>query len=296
MRLLIAVLLLATALCQGQDATGSFPDVPFQRLSDRTLGALGTAALSIRAADWKHAETKNFVYHFFQSHIAAPVSVEAEFYYSVMAREMGRDTTEWQRKSHIFIFEKADEWAAFQQKGALDPWTGGLHAAGELFIRRDPAQRWQGDTLGHEIAHLVIYRFFGNGVPLWLNEGYADYTASRSYSAFHRARGYRSRPRSTSLPPRQFIPLAELTERTAYPDDPVQVEVFYTESERLVRFLSAADKAGFYVFFDALSKGNRMEAALAKGFGTRFGNLAALEAPFRSYASKDYEASAATPP
>jgi hypothetical protein len=68
----------------------------------------------------------------------------------------------------------------------------------------------------------------------------------------------------------------------------VQVEVFYNQSERLVRFLSAADKRGFQTFFDALSKGNRFETALAKGYPTRFPTTAALEKEFREYATKEH--------
>ncbi len=272
---------------------GALPELSLAQLSDRTLGALGQAALGIRAKDWKHAETKNFVYHFFSGFIAGPVSVEAEFYYGVVAKELEKDTAQWERKSHIFIFEKPEDWAAFQQRGALDPWTGGLHCQGELFIVRNPETKWKGSTLGHEIAHLVVHRFFGNGVPLWLNEGYAEYASSRNYAAFYRARGYSAKPRSRPLPPGQFIALSQLTSLTTYPQDVLQVTAFYTESEKLARFLSGVDKRGFGVFLDALSKGNRFDSALGKGFGSRFPSLDALETEFKAYASKDSDATAA---
>ena len=270
-----------------------YGELTFFQLSDRALGTLGQAALAIRPTEWKHAETKNFVYHFFHSYVAGPVSVEAEFYYNVVAKELEKDTAQWERKSHIFIFEKAEDWEVFKQKGSLDPWTGGLHCNGELFIVRNPENKWQGSTLGHEVTHLVVHRFFGSGVPRWLDEGYAEYASSRNHAAFYRARGYGSRPRSFSLPPGQFIPLAQLTAMVAYPAETSQVTLFYVEAERLTRFLSAADKRGFGVFFDALSKGNRFESALAKGFGSRFSSLDALETEFKAYASKDHDA--ATP-
>ena len=68
------------------------------------------------------------------------------------------------------------------------------------------------------------------------------------------------------------------------------METFYNESERLVRFLSAANKAGFLSFLDALSKGSRTDSALAKAFGSRFPGLEALDREFKSYAIKDYGA------
>lgn len=268
-------------------APAGLQEVAFSQLTDRALAPLGQAALGIRARDWKHAETANFVYHYFQSFVAAPVSVEAEFYYRLIAQELGKETARWERKSHIFIFETAADWTEFQQRGALDPWTGGIHARGELFIRRDPAFRFKGNTLGHEVAHLVVDRFFGANVPLWLNEGYAEYVSMRCYAAFQRARNYRARPISLAVEPGQFIPLRELTTAMAYPRDPQQVGAFYSESERLVRFLSAADKAGFGAMFEALAQGARFETALAKGFSRRFPSLDALEREFKGYATNE---------
>jgi len=269
---------------RAEDGTGALKETSLELLSDRALTPLGKAALSIRPSEWKHAESANFVYHYFHSFIAAPVSVEAEFYYRVIARELEKDTTQWERKCHIYVFEEAADWAEFQKRGSLDPWTGGIHAAGSLFIRRDPQVKWKGSTLGHEVAHLVVERFFGAGVPLWLNEGYAEYAAARCYAAFHRARGFGARPGSRVVPEGMYVPVGQLTALLSYPEDVAQVGVFYRESERLVRFLSAADKRGFGTLFEALAKGARFETALAKGFGGRFKNLEALDSEFKSYA------------
>lgn len=272
-------------------APGALREIPLAQLSDRNFARLGQAALEIRASEWKHAETANFVIHYFHSYAAAPVSVEAEFYYRLIAQDLGRETAKWERKSHVFIFESAADWVAFQQRGALDPWTGGIHSRGELFIRRDPAFKFKGNTLGHEIAHLVVDRFFGSNVPLWLNEGYAEYVSMRCYAAFQRARSYRSRPVARAVEASQFIPLAELTSAMSYPQDPLRVGAFYAESQQLVRFLSAADKAGFRSMFDALSKGARFETELARGFAGRFPNIETLEREFKVYAVDEIRAS-----
>src|SRR6202012_2812457 len=161
-----------------QEGEGTLKEVPMQSLTDRAITPLGQAALSIHPNDWKHAETTNFVYHFFHGFVAAPVSVEAEFYYPVISADLEKDTTQWERKCHIYIFETDADWKEFQKKGSLDPWTGGIHSQGSLFIQRNPDLKFKGNTLGHEVTHLVVERFFGSGVPLWLNEGYAEYSAS----------------------------------------------------------------------------------------------------------------------
>ncbi|MDB6173488.1 MAG: hypothetical protein JWL59_2799 [Chthoniobacteraceae bacterium] len=286
---LFGLLLLCFASARAAEpGLGALTEVAVGQLSDRSITLLGQAALGIRFSEWKHAESKNFVYHFFQSFIATPVSVEAEFYYGVISKELEKETAQWERKAHIFIFEKPADWAEFQKRAALDPWTGGIHAGGELFIQRNPELKFKGNTLGHEIAHLVVHRFFGAGVPLWLNEGYAEYAASRGYAAFNRARGYNARPRSQSVDPAHFIALADLSAAATYPRELEGVAAFYGESERLVRFLSAADKRGFNLFFEALAKGNRIESALGKGFAGRFSTLEELERQFKEYAVKDH--------
>jgi len=280
----ICALLCSAAPALAQESAGVLREIPLSQLSDRQFRALGQAALRIRANEWKHAETPNFIMHYFQSFVAAPVTVEAEFYYRVIAQELGKDTTRWERKSHIFIFESADDWARFVSNGGLDPWTGGAHAGGELFIRRDPQFRFKGNTLGHEVAHLVVDRFFGSNVPLWLNEGYAEYVSRRCYAAFQRARNFNARPTSRSLREGMFLPLGELTSAVTYPAEVEKVAAFYAESEKLARFLSGVDKAGFGTFFEALAKGARIESALSRGFGSRFPSLDALEREFKAYA------------
>ena len=275
------------AFAADPEPTSALREIALAQLSDRSLTPLGQAALSIRPNEWKHAESANFIYHYFHSFIAAPVSVEAEFYYRIVAKELEKDTTQWERKCHVFVFEADADWAEFQRKGALDPWTGGIHSGGSLFIQRNPEMKFKGSTLGHEVTHLVVERFYGAGVPLWLNEGYAEYAASRFYAAFNRARGYNARPRSRPVPAGLFQPVAQLTSMATYPKDVVEVGVFYSEAERLVRFLNAADKRGFGRFLEALAKGSRVETALTKGFGARFITLDALDREFKTYAIQE---------
>lgn len=286
MRFFLVLLLLAATCPAGQDAAiGAIPEVAFANLSDQLLTPLGRKALMIRPADWKHAETAHFVYHFFDRPMASAVSVEAEFHYRVIAAELGKDTTAWERKCHLFLFDNEADWKAFQTYGGLDPWTGGIHGEGTLFIRRNPGWQAENATLPHEIAHLVLYRFFGPGIPLWLNEGFAEYAATRCRAAFYRGRNFNSRPRAMPVMAESYIPLAELTAATAYPTDELKVIAFYHESQKLVRFLSAADRTAFPGFLDAMAKGARLETAVSRNFGNRFLNLDAIEREFKSYAT-----------
>jgi len=225
------------------------------------------------------------VYHFFDRPTASAVSVEAEFSYRVIATELGKDTSTWERKCHVFIFDNAGDWKMFQQYGGLDPWTGGIHGDGALFILRANGPRSENNTLPHEITHLVLFRFMGPGIPLWLNEGFAEYAASRCRASFSRARGMtNARPRASPVNPELYIPVPELVNATGYPAEVEQVAAFYDESQKLVRFLTAADRKGFLAFLEAMGKGAVFETAARTNFGNRFLNLDAVEHEFKSYA------------
>jgi hypothetical protein len=246
---------------------------------------LEIVALDQPGQKWSHAESTNFVFHFTDPVTAAAVSTEAEFLYRVIAKELERDTNQWDRKAHIFLFDNDDSWRAFQRAGEIDPRTGGIHSAGALFLKRRGAGVLNDETLAHEIAHLVVGRFFGGGIPLWLSEGFAENSAIRCRAAFYRARGFDSKPRYRAVSAEAYIPLAELTNLARYPEDVLKMHTFYDESEKLTRFLMSVDRKAFGTLMESMAKGNRFETALSKAYGTRFMNLDALEREFKPFAT-----------
>ena len=257
----------------------------FSRLSQRDPNPLGAKALAIHPEQWKHGETEHFIYHFVDSFVVTPISVEAEFHYRVVTKELKREPPAGDTKSHLYIFQKPADWQQFQSAGKLEPWTGGIQSQGSLFIVRDPAYRFASNALGHEIAHLIIHRYYPDGIPCWLNEGFAQYVSKGAQASYMRARNYDAKARSQPIAQEKFIPLATLTTMTYPPSN--QVETFYDESERLVRFLAATDKASFLSFLDAVGRHQPFDSALFQSFGTKFLTAAALEEKFREYASKD---------
>jgi peptidase MA superfamily protein len=264
----------------------ALPEVEFSRLSQRDPTPLGQKALAINPKQWKHGETEHFIYHFVDSFVVTPLSVEAEFHYRVVAKELQREQPAGDTKSHIYIFQRPADWQQFQSAGKLEPWTGGIQSQGSLFILRDPAYKFSGNVLGHEIAHLIIHRYYPDGIPCWLNEGFAQYVSKGARASYQRARNYTSKPHSQAIVEEKLIPLTELMAMTYPPSD--RVETFYDESERLVRFLALSDKASFLAFLDALGRHQPFESALVQSYGAKFLTTAALEEKFREYASKEF--------
>ncbi len=286
------LLLLFAMIARAEDdgslsVSGALPEIAFENLSQQDLNPLGAKALAMHPELWKHGETEHFIYHFTRSYVATAAAVEAEFHYRVVAKELEREQPPGDTKSHIYIFDNMTDWAEFRTVGHLEPWTGGIHSNGSLFYlaRSDPRSRYGGSTLGHEIAHLIMHRFYPEGVPCWLDEGFAQYSSKGARASFQRARGYIAKPHSEAIAPEELIPLSRLLTLFNPPNE--QVETFYNESESLVRFLVTTDKPSFLALLDALGKHQPFEKAFTRIYAGRFANLAVFEERFRAYAAQD---------
>src|ERR1700704_3451146 len=80
--------------------SSSLREVEFSQLSQRDPNPLGEKALAIHPEQWKHAESEHFIYHFVHSYVATPISVEAEFHYRVIAKELQREQAAGDIKSN----------------------------------------------------------------------------------------------------------------------------------------------------------------------------------------------------
>jgi hypothetical protein len=279
---------LSSISAQTEEPAGlnALPQVELAQLSQVDRSPLGVKALSIHPTDWRHGETAHFIYHFQRSFVATATSVEAEFYFRVVGKALGKTEVPWPEKAHIYIFEAPADWESFQSVGGLEPWTGGIQSGGSLFIVRNPAYKFADNTLGHEISHLVLRRLYGNGIPLWLNEGFAEYASKGAQASFRRARGYNAKPLSGKVERDKLNPLDDKTAARGYPSDD-KVDAFYTESERLVRFLVASDKEKFLELLQLCAAGQPFDTALFHASGALFPSVAELEEKFVAYAAAD---------
>src|SRR5437764_7160870 len=266
-----------------QTGLNSLPEVEFSQLSQREPNPLGERALSINPTQWKHGETEHYIYHFAHSYVATPISVEAEFHYRVVAKELERDQPLTDIKSNVYIFERPEDWRQFQGLGELEKWTGGIHSQGSLFILRNPEQKFSDNLLGHESVHLVLHRFYPDKIPCWLNEGIAQYILKSAHASYQLARGYMSKPHSEAVAADDLIALTTLARLTRPPSD--RVETFYDESERLVRFLVATDKTSFVALLDALGRHQPVETALPRIYPAKFSTIATLDVILGEYAA-----------
>src|SRR3954469_4227556 len=109
--LLLAAFLASAAFAQSPaPGLNALPEVEFSRLSQHDPNPLGTKALTIHPEQWKHGETEHFIYHFVDSFVVTPISVEAEFHYRVVRNELQREQPAGDTKSHIYVFQKPADW------------------------------------------------------------------------------------------------------------------------------------------------------------------------------------------
>ena len=288
LRFVLFALLASSALAQLDPLQGlnALQDVPLSELSQPDTNPLGAVALALHPEDWKHAEGDHFIYHYVRSFVATRAAVEAEFNFRVITAKLEQDPTTTEHKSHIYLFDRPEDWQEFQKAGKLEKWTGGIASGGSLFLLRDPAYKSSGHTIGHEIAHLLIHRFYGDHVPCWLNEGFAEFVSRDARASYQRARGYLAKPHSYSFAADQLIPLDQLVALPSPPND--RVDTFYDECERLVRFLAHTDQARFLLFLRAMSNGTQFDRTLLATYAGTFASMDDFKAKFLDYAAKDY--------
>lgn len=244
--------------------------------------------LAITLHQWKHAETEHFVVHYLDEAEARPTMQYIEGAYTMSTALLNLDPRRAPGRSHVFIFNDRT-WSGFLGKIGIEHRSpgGGAQAvlAGfayktELFFgaSTDKERREQSaKTLCHEVTHAIISRFYpGRKLPLWMNEGFADYVAARTLAT---KRGqaitaYLSHDGDANMDVGKVFDRIKYGERSA----PDRIVAFYGNSERCVRALTEKlPLEAFPKFFNALAAGNEPSAAFASAYGKQCDGVEAFK-------------------
>ena len=255
---------------------------------NRVASRAGQEALRMHAVEWKHVQSAHFVLHSSDKGIATGTAQEAEFYFKSVRDDLKFAEPAAGRRSHIFLFEKEEDWKTFTKRAQLDPWTGGFFDGLDLFYRRKTGVgiRHSTSTLPHEIAHRVLYEKFPLGsIPLALNEGFAEFESRKLAFLYLRKRGYNVLVSSRQVSQDDFLPAYRLLGLTQYPSEEAKVSAFYDLSERFVNLL--VQKHGFprfLEFLQAMAGGQTFAAALMKVYSNEYHAVDQFERVFEEYA------------
>lgn len=238
----------------------------------------------IKRYPWKHAETTHFIVHYLDSSEAALTMQYIEGAYFMITNLLNLAPERGSTKSHVFLFRDREEWNAYLSSTGKPPQVAGFAYKTELLLGSAPnkaALEASMKTLCHEVTHAVIARFYpGRAIPLWLNEGLAEYNAARTVSV------KRGQPAGKFLShdAEATIDLSKLFDRIKYGNisgpvaygQPDPVRVFYADAEKCVRVICEKLPAdGFPKLFNALAAGNAAGPSLVHAYGS---DVAAVQA------------------
>ena len=259
----------APALPGARGADVPFVEKPWEQITDKQLFEHGKIALGENPSKWHHAETEHFVVHFHKRIDAQKVVRQAEFYYEQVKKDLQVEKDRFDRKSHVFLFEKDSEWHQFVADAKLMEWSAGVSSRSELyFLSRQGAGDFAAGTLAHEMTHCIFYRFVPRRIPMWLNEGFAEFESGNAYAKF---KGIGGGNRGSGRGGAAGYPLQKLLAATEYPTEQAAIHEFYRTSERLVRFLvTKLDRNRFVPLVMKLADGVSLEKAVLEIYPDKF--------------------------
>jgi hypothetical protein len=263
--------------------------VPFAELSEHYVSRRGDAALSIEAVKWEHSESDHFIFHTETGFLVTQLVSAAEWSYVGIKKDLGITQDSFERKCHLYVFLNEQAWRKFVGDGKMDAWTGGWSTGRELFFWSRPNFKFQGRTLPHELTHLVLHRFVGGDIPVWLNEGLAEFEGIRIYRAYLKARHYALTNVPDHLSRDKYIPLKDLTSAIDYPKSKDEVVAFYIESQRLVSFLyyQHGGMMPLMKLVKLQSEGARFDSAWRDVYISNYSDLQEFENKFIAYLTKE---------
>lgn len=256
------------------------PPAPLRELTtDRSeaypLGLYGREI--IKAYPWKHSETEHFVVHYTQSADAYPAMRYIECAFFVVTQTLQIDTSKSKRKSHVFIFPDSATWKVFTQSKDMPSEVAGFAYKDELLLGAHSEKDTYLKILCHEATHAVVAHFYpGQHLPLWLNEGFADYMGAKSLAL---RRGHKIGNYLATKPGQ--IAINDIFNRIKYGDSMYgnsDVVQFYAQSEKCVRvLLEKLPPGGFPRFANLLFAGNATPVCLRETYGAACADAAKFE-------------------
>ena len=250
----------------GRGADVQLVEKPWEQITDQQLFEHGKTALGQNPSKWHHAETEHFVIHFHKRIDAQKVARQAEFYYDQVKKDLLAEKDRFDRKSHIFLFEKDAEWHQFVADAKFMEWSAGVSYRSELyFLSRQGSGDFAAGTLAHEMTHCIFYRFVPRRIPMWLNEGFAEFESGNAYAKF---KGIGGGNRGSGRGGAAGYPLQKLLTATEYPKEQEDVREFYRTSERLL--ITKLDRSRFVPLVIKIADGAKLETAVLEIYSDKF--------------------------
>ncbi|MDP2921430.1 MAG: peptidase MA family metallohydrolase, partial [Candidatus Omnitrophota bacterium] len=221
--------------------------------------------------NWFLRESKHFSIFYRDLNQAKIISDKAEYYFEKIIYDLGYEKDlKWDKKCQVFIVENTEKWRDFLKSiGFNTELIGGFvpnYGETEMFLCAI-SDGYLAVTFPHELTHLIFKEVAGkNVIPLWLNEGLANYEASLTSVSGELL--------TKSIKQGTHILLGDLLRMTAYPEGKEARELFYAQSEKLVEFLiTQYGREKFRKFCDLILKDKSFKDAVSGVYAKDFKDI-----------------------
>lgn len=230
------------------------------------LHPAAAAVLDDPAHRWRHAAAGPFVLHFERQMFATRVARMGVFFHQRIAADFPGLPDTLGGPSHLFLFRDDKDWQAFLQGYAGAPeWSGSLVSGHAMFLLQQDSVSSSGDVLAHEMTHLVFNRILGGRIPLWLNEGLAEWYAVTLYPEF---KGIKRSVTGEFRGRKDLLPVAMMWSADVYPSDPETVRRFYHTAKCMAGYLvTEYPREKMEALVRALREGAPTPAAMREVYG-----------------------------
>jgi len=249
------------------------------------VAIIACPAASISSSDLETFKRGHFVIYHNNRSMANKLSWKAEYHYKRIINHLGvRSFRPWSGDDRCLIYLYKTRGDYMSATGAPD-WSQGLAEFKTLrFSSFEDADNLLTATLPHEMTHLLLHLFMeGKPVPLWLNEGMAQFEEEDKTTVYRRKRFMKSQVREGA-----YIPLSRLMDMNRVPEG--KVHLFYAESASVVDHLINDNiRANFGRFLTYIKNGDPAENALKKSYQWKYKNgISDLEKRWSEYVKRKY--------
>ncbi len=233
--------------------------------------------------EWREIKSEHFIVYFVDNQdFAKDVSRQAEIYYKRIASELGYQRYSgfwtWDHRAKITIYP---DRKTFLKKTGQPDWSEGMAKYAEKEI---VSYAWSDGflkmLLPHEMTHLIFrdYVGFKGEVPLWLDEGVAQWMEPHKRKAVKAAIGRLAQSRKLLSLNQMMI----LDVRKS--NDPELVQTYYVQAVSLVGFLiTKYSAARFNMFCRQLRDGKSIENSLKFAYPVSIRSIKDLEEKWKKY-------------
>ena len=245
------------------------------------------SASPVLAQEWNEIKSEHFIVHYTNNEaFAKDVSRRSETYYRNIANELGYQRYSgfwtWDNRVRIFIYPNRNQYL---KRTGQPQWSEGVASYTDKTISSYAwSEGFLDALLPHEMTHLIFrdYVGFKGEVPLWLDEGVAQWMEPHKREAVKEAIRHLAQTRSLfSLDQMMTLDIR----RSA---DPELVQIYYVQAVSLVDFLITTYGASrFTNFCRQLRDGKSIEDSLRFAYPIAIRSINELEKKWVAYITEE---------